>query len=177
MAKINFKFTDNDLKGLKNLQESLKKMENIQARVGVFGGKYPQTGESIASVAYLHEFGDSTPRSFKYKGQNITIKNGIPTRSFLRVPLNKKRKKIIIDKDFMKAYIAVSLMQGKPEKPIKLMATNAYDVIQEAFATKGFGKWLPNKNHEYIKLKGSTTPLIDTGLLRSSITYKIEEKD
>jgi hypothetical protein len=176
VANINFKFTGDDFKGLKNLEKTLAKMQNYQARVGVFGGNYPATGESIASVALLHELGDATPRTFNYKGHKITITRGIPTRSFLRVPIIGHKNKIIMDRKFMQAYIAVALADGKPELPIKLMAMNAYEEVQKAFATRGFGKWMPNMNHEYIKLKGSTTPLIDTGLLRSSITYKIEEK-
>lgn len=177
MPNINIKISDDEFEGLKKFKKSLDKMINTQARVGVLGGNYPGTGESIASVAHLHEFGDPHPRTFKYKGKNITLEKGIPARSFLRAPILGHKSKIIIDKSFMKAYIIVSVMQNKPKRPIEFMATNAFAQVKEAFATRGFGKWLPNMNHEYIKLKGSTTPLIDTGLLRASVNYKIEEKD
>lgn len=175
MANINFKFKD-DLSGLKKLSKELEQMKNTEAKVGVFGGNYPESGQSIASVALLHEIGDPTPRTFNYKGHKITITRGIPTRSFLRVPIIGHKNKIIMGRKFMQAYIAVALMDGKPKLPIELMAINAITEVRKAFDTRGFGKWLPNMNHEYIKLKGSITPLIDTGLLRSSMDYRIEEK-
>lgn len=77
---------------------------------------------------------------------------------------------------FFKAYIAVALADNKPEKPLKLLALNAWSIVQEAFATRGFGQWQPNTNKEYIKLKGSTTPLIDTGLLKNSVAYKVVKR-
>ena len=37
--------------------------------------------------------------------------------------------------------------------------------------------WEQNKNKEYIDLKGSSTPLIDTGSLVNSINYEVVKKD
>ena len=65
---------------------------------------------------------------------------------------------------------------GNVEEPLEFMAFNAWEIVQEAFETRGFGKWLPNMNKEYIKLKGSTTPLIDTGLMRRLVDKQVTKR-
>ncbi len=174
-SRVNFKFKGDDLKGIENLKENIAKMANLQARIGLFGGNYPGTSESIASVGKLHEFGSQQERTFTYKGMPVKI-SGVPARSWLRVPIKTKFNKIIMGKKFMRAYITTALADGKPEKPLQLVALNAWDTVQEAFATRGFGQWKPNMNKEYIQLKGSTTPLIDTGLLKNSVAFKVVKR-
>ena len=53
------------------------------------------------------------------------------------------------------------------------VGVSALEQIQEAFDTEGFGEWTPN-SPATIRAKGSEMPLIDTGNLRNSITYKVE---
>lgn len=173
--RVNIKITGEELKGIKRLRERLKEMAKYKGKIGVFGGNYPETGEPIAEVAYQHEFGVSQEHQFMYKGTPITIKS-IPTRSFLRLPIQKKVKKIIGDKEFLKALIITSAVDNKLDKPLKVMCANFYALIQEAFDTAGWGSWMRNKSRKYIKLKGSDQPLIDTGLLRASITYQVEKE-
>ena len=175
MANVNIKITGDDLKGIKNLAENLAKLKNLQEKVGVFGGNYPN-GESIASVALLHEFGSQTPRTFNYKGRPLTIK-GVPTRSFLRMPLTTRKSKVIGDKEEMKKYVIYALQTGHVNVPLEIMGRRAEAVIQDAFDSGGYGHWDKNISQEYIALKGSDTPLIDTGFLRQSITSKLSKKE
>ena len=173
-SRVNIKITGKDLKGIKQLKENLVKLQSLEGKVGVFGGSYP-TGESVPEVAMLHEFGSVTPRSFQYKGQNIKIK-GIPTRSFLRVPLRSKKYKIVGDKEEMTKYVLYALHTGHANVPLEILTRRAEAVVQEAFDTQGFGQWDRNISEKYIALKGSDTPLIDTGRLRQSVTSTIGKR-
>ena len=171
-SRVNLKMTGDDFKGIKNLKENLAKLKSMQAKVGVFGGRHPGSGESIPDIAMLHEFGSQTARSFSYKGSIIKIK-GIPTRSFLRMPLRVKKLKVVGDKELMRRYVIYALETGHANVPLEIMGRQAETVIQNAFDSQGFGQWDKNINEEYIKLKGSDTPLIDTGFLRQSVTSKV----
>ena len=176
MANVNIKMSGDDFKGIKNLAENLAKLKGLQAKVGVFGGRHPGSGESIPDIAMLHEFGSQTARSFNYKGQTIKIK-GVPTRSFLRMPLTTRKSKVIGDKEEMKKYVIYALQTGHVNVPLEIMGRRAEEVIQDAFDSGGYGQWDKNISKEYIALKGSDTPLIDTGFLRQSITSKLSKKE
>ena len=175
MSTINLKISNEEIQGLKRVQEVLTRYRNKRVKVGVFGGSYPN-GESIAEVGYLHEFGSESKRTFMYKGKKITI-SGVPTRSFLRVPI---KKLFSTSKGVMKDLTALRLVEefqnGYTGKTYNYIASACVDASKEAFATQGDGTWERNINEKYIELKGSDIPLIDTGMLVSSITSKIEEK-
>ena len=91
---MSWKIQGDDLKGLKKLQANIQKLRNMRVKVGVLkgAGAY-STGESIVSVALKHEFGSELPQVFSYKGQTIRL-HGIPTRSFLRMPLTPHRLRL-----------------------------------------------------------------------------------
>jgi hypothetical protein len=174
--KVNIKISGDDFKGIKNLAKNLAKLKSLQAKVGIWDkARYPETGERVIDVAMLHEFGSNHARTFNYKGKNITVE-GIPQRSFLRVPILTHKKRVIYSKEVMKAMVIIALHEGDVKRPLQFMADNAYDIVQEAFETRGFGRWLPNMNKEYVKLKGSSTPLIDTGLLRRLVDRQVTER-
>ena len=169
--------TGDDFKGIKNLKENLAKLKALQAKVGIWDqARYPETGERVIDTAMLHEYGSNHSRTFNYKGQNITIKNGIPQRSIFRTPIFDHKKRVIHSKETIKAKVIIALADGNVEEPLDFMAFNAWGIVQEAFETRGFGKWLPNMNKEYIKLKGPTTPLIDTGLMRRLVDKKVTKR-
>lgn len=164
--------TGDDFKGIKNLKENLAKLKELQAKVGVFGGRHPGSGESIPDIALLHEFGSQRSRSFNYKGKHIKIK-GIPTRSFLRMPLRTRRLRVVGDKELMRRYVIYALETGHANVPLEIMGRQAESVIQDAFDSGGYGQWDKNMSPAYIAAKGSDTPLIDTGFLRQSVTSKV----
>lgn len=174
----NFKIEGAELKGLKKLQECLQQYKQHYVKVGVLGGNSP-SGESYASIAMLHEYGSDSPRTFNYKGRKIKI-NGVPTRSFLRMPIRTHIKKLKGDTvkqgGTVEKALILDFTHGYTGVALKLLGANAEGIIQEAFDTQGFGKWERNISKQYIELKGSDTPLIDTGKLRASITSQVEKK-
>lgn len=168
------KITGDDLKGLKNLMSSLKKLAQYRVKVGVLGGNHIN-GQSLASIAMLHEFGSTTPRTFMYKGQKITVK-GIPTRSFLRMPLRLKIKTLSRMDEVDKGMMIRGLETGQVQHPLYRLGLKGVAIVQKAFDSGGFGQWPANISEDYIALKGSDTPLIDTGILRKSIASEVYRK-
>lgn len=137
-----------------------KLAKGYSARIGILNNlKYPD-GTSVALVGSVQEFG--------------SITNNIPPRSFLRMPLTEKRKKLL--KDIGKSQgIAKFIDGGNIEKLFQTIGAIGVGIVQQAFETKGFGKWAENKP-QTAKRKGSDSPLIDTGLLRKSVTFDVVKK-
>ena len=165
------KITGDDLKGLKNLAENLKKLARCRVKVGVLGGNHIN-GTSLASIAMLHEFGTQSRRTFTYKGKKIKI-SGLPTRSFLRVPLKTKVKTLSKMDEVDKLMMLEGLKTGHVHFPVYRLGVKGVAIVQKAFDTRGYGQWPANINEEYISLKGSDTPLIDTGILRNAIASEV----
>lgn len=136
-------------------------------KVGILGSKAEQihngTNETNAYIGFLNEFG--------------SFSKHIPARSFIRMPLKLyldsyiKNKKSLSKEAFEKA-----IEEGKTEDFSRKVGLVAEEVIQDAFATRGFGNWKPNAPRT-IAEKGSDSPLIDTGQLRRSITSKVIKND
>ena len=167
------KITNEELKGLKNLTENLKKLARQRVKVGVLGGNHTN-GTSLASIAMLHEFGTQSQRTFTYKGKKITI-SGVPTRSFLRVPLQTKKRTLANMSEIDKLMMLEGLKTGHVHFPLYRLGIKGVAIVQKAFDTSGYGQWPSNINEEYVTLKGSDTPLIDTGVLRNAIASEVYE--
>lgn len=109
-----------------------------------------------ADVGAQNEFGDPAKK--------------IPMRSFLLMPIHAKSKEIIDDTIKAGAYKAFA--GGKIKDVLRYIGQSCEVWIQRAFATRGFGTWKPNAPLT-IAIKGSSSPLIDTGQLRRSITSQV----
>ncbi len=134
----------------------------IGVKVGVLGGNDTrQDGEPLgnAGVGVVQEFG--------------SITNGIPARSFLRMPLETKKDRL--EATFEKAGVKQKLLTGDAKGAMQSLGFVAEEIIDDAFKTGGFGTWAPNKPSTIAK-KGSSKPLIDQSELRRSITSKVLEK-
>ena len=157
-VKAEFKKLLNCIKVLKEGMPSVK--------VGILGNTNQRTKDTQtnAEIGFTNEFGkmDGYPR--------------IPERSFIRMPLNTyfqpklETKKSLTGKELEKA-----MGEGKTVEFATKVGLVAEEVIQEAFATQGFGTWPANADMT-VQLKGSDSPLIDTGQLRRSITSKVIKK-
>jgi hypothetical protein len=112
-------------------------------------------GTDIITVGATHEYG-------------VPEKN-IPRRSFLRVPLIHREADI--KKMMQKGFTKVAKSGGALELMNKV-GLYAQNISQLSFTNNN---WQPLKP-DTIKRKGSSRPLIDTGILRSSITYVVEKK-
>ena len=151
------------LKGLDALTRALGGQFSI--KVGIMGNiaqKTHNNGElTNAEIGFINEFG-----SYKRK---------IPPRSFLGMPLRLYLADFLLKKkSFSKQAIDEAVKNGTLLDLAKKVGIVAEEVIQQAFATRGFGNWKPNAPST-IKSKGSDSPLIDTGELRRSITSKAEK--
>lgn len=148
-----------DIRGLDSIGKGLGK--NMYAKVGIMGAKdaraFSHTGEpSNATLGVIHEFG--------------TLDGKIPARSWLRFPLEYKAKDII---KFLKSKeVKKMLIQGKVKEVYKRLGLVAEGIIQDAFATNGFGQWKPNAPST-VAAKGSSAPLIDSGQLRAAVSSEV----
>jgi len=119
------------------------------------GGKVYGDGMTVIRIGAIHEYG--------------APQRGIPQRSFLRVPFAVKRKDL--NKAIAKQFEAVA--EGRDADValgrIGVIATN---VSKGAFTSLGYGAWKPIKPAT-AAAKGSSQTLIDTGILRSSITWVV----
>jgi hypothetical protein len=90
------------------------------------------------------------------------------------MPFSFKRK------EFSKGIGTIVEKELKKKEPdvvriFNLIGALGVGLVQQAFATGGFGKWAPLKAAT-IKRKGGAAILIDSAQLRKSITYKTDRK-
>jgi len=153
MKKTEIKF---NIGSLNNLRSELA--AGYKAKVGVIGSqavRASDTGEfNNAEIGIVHEMGS------EYLG--------IPARSFLRMPLEMKRKELVM----FSRKNGHLIEQGKIKEFFALIGIKAEQIIQNAFATRGYGQWAANAPAT-IAAKGSSAPLIDTGELRKSISSEV----
>lgn len=152
------------LDGLEKLAKAFKTLP--EGRIGILqdsphgqkgtGKKTPTVGE----VGAAHEFGAPA--------------RGLPMRSFLRIPLTENLNKYV-KKDGLinKADLEEVVKKGSAIPWLKKVMVSAENVVQDAFDSKGFGKWKPWKNPNYENNTGQI--LVDTQQLRDSITSEVQE--
>lgn len=136
---------------LKRIAANLK---SARVRVGFpkgSAGSYPD-GTDVVDVALWNEFGTSR----------------IPERPFFRTAIDKNQKKYIKwGRD-----LARKVLEGRVNvfRAMGLLGEEAKADIQMSIT-----RWRTPANSEAtIQMKGSSKPLIDTGQMRSSVTYKVE---
>ena len=141
-----------ECKDLQNIKIDKKEILNFlgseKLEIGFFeSAKYP-SGEYVAQVARYNEFGTLN----------------IPMRPFFRNAINKNIKKWY-------ATLQNCINQNAtPSKALSIVGEVARaDIIQSITSLNA-----PPNAQSTIKQKGSANPLIDTGLMRRSVTYKVK---
>jgi len=118
-----------------------------------------RTTDTVLDIGMTHEFGN--PRK------------GIPQRSFLRTTniVNAKKIDTTIKKQFKK------VLDGKESANNAMEKVGIFTVglVQKAFTNRGYGTWQDISQVTKDK-KGSSQVLIDTGILRGSITHAVRKK-
>lgn len=150
------------MKGLEELRSKLG--TEYFARVGVLGGRVFRGDEKSgpmtnADIGVIQEFGSESA--------------GIPPRSFLRMPIETQGKEII--KSMASANVKHRLEKGDITGVFKVLGVVAEKIVDDGFATGGFGQW-PALAQSTIESKGSSAILIDTGELRRSISSDVKRK-
>lgn len=143
--------------GYKALLVRAQDLKGSQIAVGITAAKgaKPHGKTTILDIATWHEFGTTT----------------IPERSFLRAWFdeNQEQAKVWVER------VTKLVVEGRltKEKALMLLGTKFVGEIQARIANRIPPPLAP----ETIARKGSDVPLIDTGQLRSSITYVVGGKD
>ncbi len=168
---------------------ALKSLSAHKITVGVHGGNEPHApGSPItkARLAAVHEFGATIkhPGGTPYKmvdGKPVFLKKGtpgatgvtkphtikIPARSFLRATVDENMDKIqAMISDEINALVAGT---RKAEQSADRMGMLVQGMIQKRIAD-GIG---PALKAATIRRKGSDKALVDTGELKSDITWKV----
>jgi len=146
------------LKKTKQYERELKKAMGGYIAVGLpsdkVGGQVYGDGETVMQVGAAHEYGVGN----------------MPERSFLRLPFSLK--KVDLEKAIFRQFEDVLERGKKAHKALGLIGVTATQVSQDAFDTQGYGKW-PDITDATKEAKGSSKVMIDTGILRGSITYVV----
>lgn len=141
--------------GAKVLMRNASKVRRSSLKVGIVGGdgdKRYQGGATLAEVATWMEFG--------------TI--NCPERSFIRAYVDLHEQEI---KGFLDRAVKRDLSRERDMLvSLDLIGQQVVGGIKERIAD-GIA---PALSEETVERKGSTTPLIDTGQLRGSISYVVE---
>ena len=93
----------------------------------------------------------------------------IPERSFLRMPLMLR---LGDELRRLGPALGFQLLRGSATQFLKQLGLLGHAIVDEAFATRGYGQW-PQLSSLTIELKKSDAILIESGQLRNSITYRI----
>jgi len=147
--------------GLKKLEQYAKSLQEAQTKVVAVGlpmekagSKVYGDGKSVISVGAQHEYGI----------------NGMKERSFLRLPFSIKNAEILTmtQRQFNQVF-----ERGRSvDKALGVLGITATNISKGAFTSKGYGQWADITQATKEK-KGSSQVLIDTGILRGSITFVV----
>ncbi len=142
--------------GGKGISALLKRLDDGFVNVGILAGtgRHEDSALTVATIGFFHEFGTVT----------------IPERSFIRSTIQGKSKEIkAVSRAQLKKVINGSTTT---EKGLGILGAFTAGLIQEKFTSNN---WAPNTARTELR-KGSSTPLIDTGQLRQSISYEVKAK-
>lgn len=141
-------------RGLMALSQRLAKL-NKRVLIGVPAGPTEENGTSMALVAAVNEFGSPD--------------RGIPERPFLRTGIRENYPRITRLNVRTLRQVAEGTMTANTA--LSLLGELATGGVKAKIAEGGFVANAPST----IKAKGSDKPLVDSGALRQSITYVVEE--
>ena len=133
----------------------------LVAKVGIFSDDNARDdgGLTNAQIGARHEFG--------------VLSEGLPRRSFLKDPINLKRKELLSKADkIIKANIDKN---DGDVKIFELIGIYGESIVQEAFETGGFGTW-QSLSQSTIDKKGSSQILIDSSQLRKAVISKVDKR-
>lgn len=173
-AKIKY-----DMTNLENIVRSLK--QDYVLRVGILGSKAKgnhdsESGLTNAEIGTVHEFGSGNVPRRSFLEDSLKYKLKFNTEQF------KKLKRVLFKQFFVK---------NAPQVFLQDLGAKCLEIIEEGFATNGFGMWKSLSAATYAarakKAKIDTSKatkrslnywfnhpiLTDTGKLRKSISFKV----
>ena len=136
------------------IKKQLEEFELKAVKVGIQSGDTTADGkESLAYVAWLHEFG--SPGGM------------IPQRSFIRAGMEEKQGDI--ESKYEELGPAIFNAGANAEQMLNILGQEATAIIQNKITS---GPFTPD-SPETIRRKGSSSPLIDTGHMRASVRHVV----
>jgi hypothetical protein len=145
-------------KGFSAYHQAVKELHGSAVQVGIFA----EVGDKVLTKAIVNEFGTTQAG----KKRNVTI----PERSFIRSTYNKQYKKV--SKRFGQIFYSFAERKYDVKRRLKLIGQEQVSETQKTITNFK----TPANAPSTIQKKGSSHPLIDTGELRSKITYKTVKK-
>lgn len=145
------------------LNKKVETMANSTVRVGVLdtsGSHEGSEGLTVADVASFMEFGTTDSEGLQV----------VPERSFIRSTIDESRPELREVARKLQAQILTE-KQMTPAKALGLLGQK----LQSLIINKINSGIDPELDEKTIARKGSSTPLIDTGQLKQSIRYKVDE--
>lgn len=143
---------------------NMEKAKTMVVKVGL------PAEESASSKAYTNDGAGPAPTVLEVGVWHEYGTQNIPQRSFLRGPLNAKSGEL--EKVLEQQFNLVLEKGMEVEKALGRVGLAARNISVGAFRTKGYGVW-KDISQATKEAKGSSGVLIDTGLLRSSITWVV----
>lgn len=137
----------------KKFEKLLKELGQLEVRIGIQQGEASEEGVDLVDIAMFNELG--------------TVH--IPSRPFLRDSVDANADQI---NSFLQSMKKDLLRGGSAEDVLKKIGVFQKGLIQEQIVK---GDFAPN-SEATIRRKGSDTPLVDTGRMRQSINYVIQQK-
>ncbi len=173
-----------DIGKLLEIRAEMKK--RYVARVGVLGQKnnrfaqqknesaeaYRLRAKKLVKIASALNNDQKTNADIGLVHEMGSLSRHIPRRSFLEMPLTLKMPEYAkrFGADLMKV-----IDEGNLRPAFTRLGIKGEQVVQLAFASRGFGVW-PANAPSTVARKGSSQPLIDTAQLRRSITSDVVTK-
>lgn len=151
-----------------SILKAIKTIDGQSVKVGLLeskGGAAVPEGSpmTIAGIGAIHEFG--TLYATNADGEQL-----IPERRWLRGTFEHYKADLVQ----MQTKIVKGLMANrvKPEHALKMLGVWAVNKVK--FYVKGTDNVQPGLAESTIEAKGSTRPLVDTGLMINSVNYEID---
>lgn len=144
---------------------AMQRAQQASVKVGL------PANEAATSQAYQSDGDKSAPTVLEVGIWHEYGTQHVPMRSFLRGPFEEKRD------DIAKAIAAQFKLVLENDLDIEValgrIGLTGVNISRGAFKTRGYGVWADIKQATK-NAKGSSQVLIDTGLLRNSITWVVE---
>ena len=161
-----------DRNNIPEILDVIKELQTTKLQVGIFAPE----GSELFMIAMVNEYGTNinvTPKMrayMHYQGIHLkasTTQIKIPERSFIRAGFEYAREDL--EKLVDKALPLVLTLKLQPNEFYKLLGEMAVGRIHKYIQDLSS----PPNSAMTIKRKKSSHPLIDTGRLTQSITYKV----
>ena len=136
---------------------AVKAAEKAKAAKRAATAANTESALTILEIAVINEFGSADGK--------------IPERPFLRGWFDENRQ--VIRERFGLLMRSVVKGERTKEEILELVGLWCVGQIQAYIARRGDGNYRENAQRT-IDRKGSSTPLVDTGVMRSSITYRVD---